>query len=129
MGATTLRYSLNSLLAWRCVVAEAVAMEMKDAGSRLRWSGIALCLACFLLLVPASVLAHAGMHWLDLPWPSGLSAAAMTITPLPLLLGAFYARKAARRPDRASLLKGIASVVIALLLYVVVWAWGGRMLL
>jgi hypothetical protein len=95
----------------------------------LRRRASLLSLFCGLLLIPACFMAYVGAGWLDLPWPGGMSAAAMTIAPLPLLMGTLLARRAAQQGSRSDLLKAALSAMIAILLYVVVWAWGGRMLI
>ena len=109
-------------------MAEALAMNSANSGP-LRRRAILLSLFCGLLLIPACFMAYVGAGWLDLPWPGGMSAAAMTIAPLPLLMGALLARRAALQGNGGDLFKAALSALIAILLYVVVWMWGGRMLI
>jgi hypothetical protein len=88
-----------------------------------------LCVFCVLLLIPASVLAYAGTGWLDLDWPAKASAAAMVAAPLPLACAVFFARKAAKERNGRDLLIAAACALIVVPLYIILWAWGGRMLI
>ena len=96
----------------------------------IRPFAIAFFVFCLLALVPALLMFHIGMGWVwNLAWPGNLSAAAMIATPLPLGIGAYYARKAALEASGRHLF--IAAVVALLIvpLCAIVWVWGGRMLI
>jgi hypothetical protein len=110
-------------------MADATVMNVKIAAPSVRSCATLLCAFCLLLLMPALLLAYAGAGWLDLDWPSKASAVAMVTAPLPLAFGAFFAWKAAKERNRRNLLIAAASALFVIPLYVVIWAWGGRMLI
>ena len=105
-------------------------MNVKIRAPSLRSCATSLCVLCVLLLLPASLLAYIGIGWWpDLDWPAKAGAAAMATAPLPLGCGAFFAWKAATEGRRRDLLIALACALLIVPLYVVLWAWGGRMLL
>jgi hypothetical protein len=101
--------------------------ETARAASRV--SAWLTCGLCAIALLPAGLGAYMGLGWLDLPMPSKLSAAALVAAPVPLALGAFLAWRSAATNRRWPLLGSGACVLVAIALYAVVWAWGGRMLI
>ena len=100
----------------------------RQASSALRLCAVLICGLCTVALVPAALGAYLGLGWLDLDPPAKLSAAALVAAPLPLGLGALFAWKAARTNRRRPLLAGGACVLLTIGSFVVIWAWGGRML-
>ncbi|HEX4739084.1 MAG TPA: hypothetical protein VH331_16145 [Allosphingosinicella sp.] len=104
-------------------------MNVKIMAPSVQSSAILVCGFCLLLLIPASVLAYAGTGWLDLDPPAKWSAAAMVAAPLPLACGTFFAWKATKEGNRRDLLIATAFALMIVPLYVILWAWGGRMLI
>ena len=92
--------------------------------------GALLCAICGLALIPALALAWFGLLWLPgldgLDW---LSAAFLVAGPWLLGLAFICGWRAARGGDRRSLLRGAFFTLLAVAVYAVPWAWGGRMLL
>lgn len=104
-------------------------MNVKIAAPSVRSCASALGAICVLLLIPALPLAYFAAGWLDLAWPSKLGAAALAAAPLPLATGAAFSWKAARHGYRRDLAIAALSTLATLPLAVVLWAWGGRMLI
>ena len=111
-------------------MADGAGMDGNAATKRTRLCAGLLFTICVLALVPATALAYLGLLWLPgLEGRSYLSAAALVAGPLPLALGAFFAWRAARGRNGRSLLAGACVALLAVPVYAVPWAWGGRMLL
>ena len=92
--------------------------------------GLLLCLVCVLALLPATWLAYIGIIWLPgLEGRSLLSAAALVAGPLPFIFGALFGWRAVQRRQKQSLHAGVLIALLALPLYAVPLAWGGRMLM
>jgi hypothetical protein len=101
----------------------------RNAVRALKLSSAVLCGLCAVALIPAALGACVGWGWLDLPIPARLSAVALVAAPLPLAMACFFAWKAAAGNARWRLFASGACVLIVVALYVVVQAWGGRMLI
>ena len=82
-----------------------------------------------LALIPALVLAYAGAGWLDLDGLPKLSALALVAAPLAVAAGTVLSWSGTRRPQGSKVLAAMACLVIAIGLYAVASAWGGRMLI
>ena len=83
-------------------------------------------------LVAATPLAYAGTLWVgasERGWQTQIAAGALLAGWLALALGAFLAWKSVRTQQRSTLLLGVASGLVAVAAYAVVYEWGGRMLI
>ena len=95
-----------------------------------RACAVVLCMICLLALIPASYLAYVGLLWFPgLEGSGAVSAAALVAGPFPLAAGLFLAWRSFKGGQMRSLLAGIWTALLALGLYAISWAFGGRMLL
>jgi len=101
----------------------------RDAGRGVKLFSAILCGLCAVALISAALGAYVGWAWLDLAMPARLSAAALVAAPLPLAMACFFAWQAAATGVRSPLFASGACVLVTIALYVVVQAWGGRMLI
>lgn len=98
--------------------------------SLVRSLGFSLLALCVLAMPGALIVSYAGINWLPhLDWPAKLSAGAMSAAPFPIAYGAFQGWQAAHKNSKPRLFYGGLAVLLLILLCVVAWAWGGRMLI
>ena len=112
------------------MIADGAGMNGDAATQSKRLCAGLLFMICVLALVPATALAYFGLRWLPgLEGRNYLSAAALLSGPFPLVLGAFFALRAARGRNGRNLLAAACFTLLAVPVYAVAWAWGGRLLL
>jgi len=98
----------------------------------LRSPAVLLGSVYVIALVAATPLAYAGAGWLSASergWQTQVAAGAFLAGWLALALGAFLLWKSVRTKRRSTLLLGVASGLVAVAAYAVVYEWGGRMLI
>ena len=84
-----------------------------------------------LALVAATPFAYAGSLWLGSSrgWQTQVAAGALVIGWLALAFGAALVWTFVRRRERYMLRMGVASGLVAIVAYAVVYEWGGQMLI
>jgi hypothetical protein len=100
--------------------------------SAIRLSAVFLGSFYALALVAATPLAYAGTLWLgasERGWRTQVAAGALLAGWVALTLGAAFVWKFVRTQQRSTMMLGVASGLVAIAAYAVVYEWGGRMLI
>jgi hypothetical protein len=97
----------------------------------MRGSAIALTVLYAVVFLPATLGAFAGFMWIgvsDRGWQTQYAAGAFIVGWLAVLAGALSAWQAIRVRSEVGMFFGVICIPITIVCYVIVYAWGGRML-
>lgn len=107
-------------------------MKERHSGSSLRHRSIASLTIYVVLLAPASALAYIGLLWVGVSergWRTQLAAAVLIVAWFPLVLCAWCTWTSTKTGSPPKRMWRAASIMAAVSLYAIAFAWGGRMLI